>query len=110
MRVADLTTVIGSYTPLTVSGAEWHGQCPFSQPEGKLAVIGGKWQCYAHGCHEARDDAVGFLMLAENVTADIAEAMLAAQEFTPTLLKPTPPPKPNPTHEKPAPIKNHPAR
>ena len=88
----SLEAVIGSYTPLTVSGNQFVGPCIFEAHEGELEVIGDRWRC-ACGAHSDGDDAVGFLMLAEKIDRAQAEHQLTnGRAWTPTLIKPAPPP------------------
>ena len=79
----SLADLVGSYTPLTRSGEQWVGACPFEQHEGKLEVIGDRWRCVC-GVHAEHDDAIGFMLL--------AIPLLGEREIKPTLLEPTPPP------------------
>lgn len=90
--MASLADVIGSFTPLTVMGSEFHGPCIFESHAEPLTVINGHWRCIC-GAHETRDDAIGFLMLAEKIDEHGAQNLLDLTTFVPTLLKPTPPPR-----------------
>ena len=90
---ASLAEVVGATVPLTVSGKEWHADsCPFEQSEGGFAVIGDKWRCYAHGCHERHgDDALGFLRMTGLSEDEARHRLSNGHDFEPTFLKPSPP-------------------
>ena len=82
-----LEEIIGSFTPLERRGEEWQGACPLESHAEPLAVIGDTFRCYGCG---ASGDALEFLRLIGE--PDPEHALTNGRIWTPTLLKPTPPP------------------
>ena len=90
--MSSLEQIVGSYTPLTRAGEEWQGACPITSHPEPIAVIGTKWRCFGCAAHEEHgDEALGFL-LAIGMDTPQALERVHAEDWTPTLTKPTPKP------------------
>lgn len=84
-----LHEVVGSYTPLTLMGAEWHGKCCLEEHAEPLAVIGERVRCFGCGFD---GDALEFLRAVGE--PDPEGALANGRIWTPTLQAPVlPPPK-----------------